>query len=72
MVHWGVPPQLVINGRAHVSADQAARLSGLSRNYVCRLARRGALAGQKIAGGWLVEWQGVRTLIAQRPKKGST
>lgn len=65
-------PLLQINGRNHISADQAARQAGLSRDHICKLARRGALVGRVLAGAWYIEQESVRSFIALRAKNGST
>lgn len=67
-----MPPLLQINGRSHISADQAAREAGLSRDYICRLARRGALVGRVLAGAWYLEQESVRSFVVQRAKNAST
>ena len=65
-------PNLEINGRMHIPADQAARQAGLSRGYVCQLARQGVLAGRIAAGSWFVDQQGLEAFIKQRTENGST
>lgn len=63
---------LEINGRPHIPADQAARQAGLSRDYICRLARRGVLAGRMLAHAWYLEQESMAVFIAQRANNGST
>ena len=52
--------------------QEAARLSGLSKEYIGRLARRGVLVGQIIAGQWFIDWGRLRALNAEWAKKRST
>ncbi len=59
---------LQIEGRIYISADQAARQAGLSRDYITQLARRGVLVGRVLAHAWYVEQESVTAFIAQRAK----
>jgi hypothetical protein len=46
-------PNLGIRSRIYIPIHEAVRESGLSPTYIGRLARKGVLAGQIIAGMWL-------------------
>jgi hypothetical protein len=47
-----VYPYPAIQGRIYVAVHEAAKELGLSQTYVGRLARRGVLTGQILAGTW--------------------
>jgi len=65
-------PKIEIGGRSYIPIQEAARESGWSPSYLGRLARRGALAVQIIAGMWFFDREHFRAFVAQRPKCGST
>jgi len=57
---------LEINGLTYISADDAARQAGLSRDYICQLARRGVLVGRMLAHAWYLEQESVTAFVNQR------
>jgi hypothetical protein len=67
-----VLPNLEIAGRVYIPIHEAVRESGLSSTYIGRLARKGVLTGQIIAGMWFLDRGQLRAFIAQRAKNGST
>lgn len=67
-----MPPQIEIRGRTYIPIQEAARLSGLSKEYIGRLARRDVLVGQIIAGQWFIDQERLRAFAAERAKKRST
>jgi hypothetical protein len=67
-----MPPDLEIRGRIYIPIQEATRLSGMSKEYIARLARRDVLVGDIIAGQWFLDRERLRAFIAQRAKNGST
>lgn len=65
-------PNLEIRGRTYIPIHEAMRESGLSQTYIGRLARKGILTGEIIAGMWFLDRGHLRAFIAQRAKNGST
>ena len=65
-------PNFEIRGRSYVPIHEAVRESGLSQTYLGRLARKGVLAGQVIAGMWFFDREHFRAFIEQRAKNAST
>jgi hypothetical protein len=65
-------PNLEIRGRSYVPIQEAVSESGLSQSYLGRLARKGVLTGQIIAGMWFFDREHFRAFVEQRAKNGST
>jgi hypothetical protein len=64
-----VYPYPAMQGRIYVAVHEAAKELGLSQTYVGRLARRGVLTGQILAGTWFLDRGHLRAFIAQRANK---
>lgn len=56
--------------KGYVSVREAATLSGLSRDHISFLLRRGTLKGLKVERDWLVEERALKVYLAKRPKPG--
>jgi hypothetical protein len=67
-----MPPQIEIGAGVTFRFRRQPDLSGLSKEYIGRLARRDVLVGQIIAGMWFLDRGHLRPLIAERAKKRST
>lgn len=59
-------PDLTIEGRLYIPSSRAARLAGLTRDHICRLARRSVLPGQIVAGTWFLDRERLRDYVAAR------
>ncbi len=53
-----------IGGILYIPAADAARTTGLSREYITRLARAGKLPAHRIGRNWLVSLASLRTLTS--------
>jgi hypothetical protein len=58
--------ELVIHGRAHILARDAAIETGLSRDYLSRLARDGRVPADRLSIGWLFDLEALRAFVAER------
>lgn len=47
--------EIFFEGRGYVSAGEAARISGFSRDYIGRLCRAKKIAGRKVGKSWYVD-----------------
>lgn len=54
--------------RAYLTTPEAARRSGLSKNYLATLCRQGKLEGFQLARDWLVYTDSLEAFLA-RPRK---
>lgn len=57
-------------GREYLTTPEAAKLSGLSKNYIATLLRRGKLEGFQPARDWLVYTDSLQTFLAANRKPG--
>lgn len=53
-----------IGGTLYIPASDAARTTGLSREYITRLARAGKLPARRLGRNWLISLASLRTLAA--------
>ena len=56
--------------REYMTTPEAARLSGLSKNYLATLLRRGKLEGVQLARDWLVYRDSLEAYLATTRKPG--
>jgi len=56
--------------KGYVTVRDASARSGLSRDQITFLLRRGTLAGTKVERFWLVEESALDRYITDRPKPG--
>jgi excisionase family DNA binding protein len=60
--------QLFINGQRHVTAAEAARESGLTRDYLSKLAKAGKIPGCRLGNIWLLDCQAVRSFMNENKR----
>lgn len=56
--------------REYMTTPEAARISGLSKNYLATLLRRGKLEGVQLARDWLVYKDSLEAYLATTRKPG--
>jgi excisionase family DNA binding protein len=56
--------------REYMTTPEAARLSGLSKNYLATLLRRGKLEGFRLARDWLIYTDSLEAFLATTRKPG--
>lgn len=59
-----VPQIIDIGGTPYISATDAARMSGLSRRHITRLARAGTLPARRLGHKWFVALAASRTFTS--------
>jgi excisionase family DNA binding protein len=60
--------QIFINGRRHVTAAEAARDSGFTRDYLSKLARAEKIPGHRLGNIWLLDFQAVRSFMDEKKR----
>jgi excisionase family DNA binding protein len=56
--------------RQYITTSEAAERSGLSKNYLTQLLRKGTLEGFQMARDWLIYTDSLETFLAQPRKPG--
>ena len=56
--------------RQHLTTSEAAKRSGLSKNYLTQLLRKGTLKGFQMARDWLIYTDSLETFLATPRKPG--
>ena len=62
--------QAVKPDREYITTPQAAERSGLSKNYIATLLRRGKLEGFQLARDWFVYTDSLEKFLAMSRKPG--
>jgi excisionase family DNA binding protein len=62
--------QLAADGRTLISTTEAHQRSGLSRDHISLMVRRGILDAAKIGNYWLIYEDSFERFIAQPRKRG--
>ena len=60
----------VKSDREYITTPQAAERSGLSKNYIATLLRRGKLEGFQLARDWFVYTDSLETFLTTNRKPG--
>ena len=58
--------ELYIDGRAYILGPDAALETGLSRDYLARLAREGRVPARRLSVGWVFDLEALRAFLADR------
>ena len=58
--------KVVINGVTYIRSRDAARAVDLALDYVSRLARHGAISGQRVSGIWFVDLTSLQKFIVEQ------
>ena len=61
--------KLLINGVTYIRSRDAACAVNLAADYISRLARQGAIAGELISGIWFVDLTSVNEFIANQERQ---
>jgi hypothetical protein len=61
--------KVVINGVTYIRSRDAARAVNLALDYVSRLARHGAISGQRVSGIWFVDPTSLQNFIAEQERQ---
>jgi hypothetical protein len=55
--------ELFIHGKVHILARDAALKTGLSRDYLARIAREGRVPAQRLSVGWVLDRDALHAFV---------
>jgi hypothetical protein len=61
--------KVIIDGVTYIRSRDAARAVNLALDYVSRLARHGAIAGERVEGIWFVDLTSLRKFIDEQERQ---
>jgi hypothetical protein len=61
--------KLVINGVTYIRSRDAAREVNLALDYISRLARHGAITGERVSGIWVVDLTSLKNFVAEQERQ---
>ena len=61
--------KVLINGVTYIRSRDAARVVNLALDYVSRLARHGAISGQRVSGIWFVDLSSLQKFMAEQERQ---
>ena len=63
------PQRVIVNNRPMLFARDAARLTGLSLNYIGKLCRNGIVAAERLNSLWLVDENSLNAFLIHRAER---
>ena len=61
--------KVVIDGMTYIRSRDAARAVNLALDYVSRLARHGAIAGELVSGIWFIDLTSLKNFVAEQERQ---
>lgn len=61
--------KVLINGVTYIRSRDAARTVNLAADYVSRLSRQGAIAGERVAGIWFIELGSLHAFMVEQERQ---
>ena len=61
--------KVVLDGVTYIRSRDAARAVNLALDYVSRLARHGAISGQRVSGIWFVDLASLQNFIVEQERQ---